>query len=145
MTRRSDSPTAAAMLFAIFAVAAVVSAQQSTKDKPLSLLTPSLSGVQNFAAYCAPCHGSNGQGHGPVAGALTTPPADLTKLAARNKGVFPAARVREYVTNGDNTVPAHGSRAMPVWGPTFRSLDSSDKAVTLRIANVVTYLESIQQ
>jgi hypothetical protein len=34
---------------------------------------------------------------------------------------------------------------MPVWGPTFRAFDSSDKAVSLRIANLVTYLESIQQ
>ena len=45
----------------------------------------------------------------------------------------------------DDTVPAHGSRTMPIWGPTFRSFDSSDKSVALRIANLVTYLESIQK
>ena len=61
------------------------SGQQSTQDKPFSLLSPSLYGVDNFHAYCSP------------------------------------------------------------WGPTFRALDSSDRSVALRIANVVEYLASIQQ
>jgi hypothetical protein len=127
------------------AAAAAAGPQRSTADPPLSLLTPSLSGERNFATYCAPCHGYDGRGHGPVAGALTTEPSDLTTLSAEHKGVFPAARIREYVTHGNDTVPAHGSRTMPVWGATFRSFDSSDKAVALRIANLVTYLESIQR
>jgi hypothetical protein len=80
-----------------------------------------------------------------VTGALTTRPSDLTKLAARNHGVFPTRSVRDYLTHGNEAVQAHGSRTMPVWGPTFRAFDSSDKAVALRIANLVTYLESIQQ
>ncbi len=80
-----------------------------------------------------------------MADALTTRPSDLTKLAARNKGVFPARSVRDYLTHGNEAVQAHGSRTMPIWGPTFRAFDSSDKAVALRIANLVTYLESIQQ
>jgi len=149
MTRQLRAPFAA--MAAAFCAAAVTGvtgaarAQHSTKDAPLSLLTPSLSGVQNFAAYCAPCHGHDGKGLGPVADALTTRPSDLTKLAARNKGVFPRRSVRDYLTHGDETVQAHGSRTMPVWGPTFRAFDSSDKAVALRIANLVTYLESIQQ
>ena len=135
-------------MFLAAAVAGVVSvagAQQSTKADPLSLLTPSLSGERNFTAYCAPCHGSDGEGRGPIAGALSTMPSDLTTLAAGHKGVFPAAQVRAYLTHGDDTVRAHGSRTMPVWGPTFRSLDSSDTAVALRIANLVTYLEAIQK
>jgi hypothetical protein len=32
-----------------------------------------------------------------------------------------------------------------VWGPTFRALGASDKLADIRIANVITYLESIQQ
>jgi len=136
----------AAMLFAsILLLAGAANAQHSTKDPPLSLLTPSLSGAQNFTAYCAPCHGHDGRGRGPVAGALTAQPSDLTKLAARNKGVFPTRSIRDYLTHGNEAVQAHGSRTMPVWGPTFRAFDSSDKAVALRIANLVTYLESIQQ
>lgn len=141
---------------AITALAIVVSAfatgiglasagQQSTKDKPFSLLSPSLYGVDNFHDYCSPCHGRDGTGHGPVAGALKIPPADLTQLAAKNKGVFPRARVRDFITNGAGDIAAHGTSAMPVWGPTFRALDSSDRSVAVRIANVVEYLATIQK
>lgn len=148
MTKRMRTSIALATLLTTSLVAggaAAAGPQHSTKDAPLSLLTPSLSGERNFASYCAPCHGYDGKGKGPVAGALTTVPSDLTTLAAEHNGVFPSARIREYVTHGNETVPAHGSRTMPVWGPTFRSFDSSDKAVALRIANLVTYLESIQR
>jgi hypothetical protein len=43
-------------------------------------------------------------------------------------------------------VVAHGSSEMPVWGPIFRSLDHSNAALAkLRIANVLKYLESMQE
>jgi mono/diheme cytochrome c family protein len=124
---------------------ATASAQQSTETKPFSLLSPSLYGVDNFHDYCSPCHGRDGKGSGPVAAALTPRPSDLTTLAAKNRGVFPRARVRDYITNGAPGILAHGSSMMPVWGPTFRALDSSDRAVSIRIANVVEYLASIQK
>jgi hypothetical protein len=63
----------------------------------------------------------------------------------KNHGVFPRAKVRNYITNGSSDIPEHGSSIMPVWGPTFRALDSSDQSVALRIANVVEYLASIQK
>jgi hypothetical protein len=121
------------------------SPQQSTAEKPFSLLSPSLYGVDNFHDYCSPCHGREGRGNGPVAAALTPRPSDLTTLARRNKGVFPRAHVRDYITNGSPEIPAHGSSMMPVWGPTFRALDSSDRSVAIRIANIVEYLSTIQQ
>jgi hypothetical protein len=130
---------------AIAATLGTASAQQATTDKPFSLLSPSLYGVDNFHDYCSPCHGRDGTGHGPVALALTTPPTNLTQLAAKNGGVFPRARVRDYITNGTPNIPAHGSSVMPVWGPTFRALDSSDRSVAVRIANVVEYLATIQK
>jgi len=137
-----------AVLFA-FATASVVAAaafaQQSTEQKPFSLLSPSMYGVDNFHDYCSPCHGRDGTGHGPVASALTSAPSDLTQLAAKNKGVFPRARVRDYITNGGGEIAAHGSSTMPVWGPTFRALDTSDRSVSVRIANVVEYLATIQK
>jgi len=135
----------AGLVMLAIAGAAAVPAQQSTRDKPLSLLSPSLYGVDNFHDYCSPCHGRDGTGHGPVAAALTPAPSDLTRLAAKNKGVFPRARVRDFITNGSNEIAAHGSSAMPVWGPTFRALDSSDRSVAIRIANVVEYLATIQK
>ena len=120
--------------------------QQSTEQKPFSLLSPSLYGVDNFHDYCSPCHGRDATGHGPVAAALKTPPPDLTRLSAKNNGVFPRARVRDYITNGgSDDIAAHGTKAMPVWGPTFRALDTSDRSVAIRIANVVEYLASIQK
>ena len=124
---------------------AAANAQHSTEDKPFSLLSPSLYGVDNFHDYCSPCHGRDGTGHGPVAPALKVAPGDLTKLSAKNNGVFPRARVREYITNGSGDIAAHGTSAMPVWGPTFRALDSSDRSVTVRIANLVEYLATIQK
>jgi len=138
--------TAAVVVIVALAAAVAIQAasQQTTAFPPSSLLTPSLSGMDNFALYCAPCHGRDGKGHGPVAAALKTAPADLTRISTRNNGVFPADRVRRFVTNGAE-VAAHGSKAMPVWGPTFRALDSSDKLVAIRITNVISYLESIQQ
>jgi hypothetical protein len=127
------------------AFAGARSGQQSTEDKSFSLLSPSLYGVDNFHAYCSPCHGRDGKGDGPVAAALKRRPSDLTTLAKRHHGVFPRADVRDFITNGGPDVPEHGTIDMPVWGPTFRALDSSDRSVTIRIANVVEYLATIQQ
>jgi len=119
--------------------------QRSTVDVSPSLANPSLVGGDTYAFYCAPCHGKDGKGRGPVAEALKTAPADLTMLSRRNGGGFPKDRVRAFVTTGERAIPAHGSTAMPVWGPTFTALDPSDKVVTVRIFNVVAYLESIQK
>ena len=124
---------------------AMAGGQRTTDTRIPSLLRPSLAGSDNFNAYCAPCHGRTGTGDGPVAPALTTRPADLTTLAVRNDGVFPSRSVREFVTHGNPAIAAHGSSDMPIWGPTFRSLEPSDTLVATRIANIVAYLESIQQ
>jgi len=124
--------------------AASAAGQQRPPAPPTSLLSPSLSGLDNFLLYCAPCHGRDGKGGGPVAAALKTTPADLTRISFRSKGTFPRDRVRLFVTNGAE-VAAHGSNTMPVWGPTFRALGATDKLACIRIANVITYLESIQQ
>jgi mono/diheme cytochrome c family protein len=98
-----------------------------------------------FEFYCASCHGRDATGHGPVAAALKRPPPDLTQLARNDGGVFPRERVQAFVTNdGGLLAAAHGTREMPVWGPIFRGLDPSDTLATVRIANVVRYIESIQ-
>src|ERR1700737_3449205 len=112
---------------AVFAATtALAGGQRSPAAKVPSLLRPSLTGNDNFSSYCAPCHGRDGRGDGPVAPALTTSPADLTTLALRNNGVFPGARIRAFVTDGKPDIVAHGTSAMPIWGPTFRSLEASD-------------------
>ena len=145
MTTAAKVLIGVAATLAFAAVRGLASPQQSTAEKPFSLLSPSLYGVDNFHDYCSPCHGRSGKGDGPVAAALTPRPSDLTTIARRNKGVFPRARVRDFITNGSPDIPAHGTRVMPVWGPTFRSLDSSDRSVSIRIANIVEYLTTLQQ
>ena len=125
--------------------AALVAVAQTTGPRNPPLVIRSLAGRDLFAFYCATCHGRKGTGDGPVAAALKSPPSDLTQLARRNGGTFPRQRVEAFVTgDGDVEMPAHGSSDMPVWGPVFRGLDRSDALVKVRIANVVTYIESIQ-
>jgi mono/diheme cytochrome c family protein len=120
-------------------------AVQTADQKNPPLVIQSLSGRDLFEFYCAACHGRNGKGDGPVAPALKTKPADLTTIASRNGGTFPSHRVESFVA-GDTEVPqpAHGTRAMPVWGPIFRSLDPNDTRTKVRISNLVAYIQAMQ-
>jgi mono/diheme cytochrome c family protein len=134
---------AAAILTALTLVVAVapVRAQKVTREpiKPIR----EIAGAATYKAYCTVCHGTSGRGDGPAAKALTTRPADLTTIARRHGGKFPVSEVKDAIT-ADIEVPAHGTREMPMWGPVFRSVD--DRSVTeLRIANLVTYIEGLQQ
>jgi mono/diheme cytochrome c family protein len=104
----------------------------------------STTGPDTYTFYCAPCHGRTGKGDGPVASALKTPPPDLTTLAVRRGGRFPRAEVTTFVAGRRRMPPAHGSSDMPVWGPAFRALEDPDSRISVRLLNVVEYLESIQ-
>ena len=104
---------------------------------------PASNGPAMFAAYCAVCHGRDGQGNGPVASALKTPPTDLTQLARKNGGKFPALKVFTVI-QGDRLGGPHGSREMPIWGNLFRGLGSPE-TVTIRVANLAAYIESLQR
>ena len=111
------------------------------QDRPA--LIESLAGRDSFELYCAPCHGAGGRGDGPVTPALRTRPADLTTLARRNDGAFPAARVRDFIVGTGRALPAHGTVDMPVWGPMFRAFESDARARE-RVENLVRFLESMQ-
>lgn len=102
-------------------------------------------GRNTFRIYCASCHGATAQGNGPVGAYLKIPPADLTRLAASNKGEFPAERVAASIDGRE--VPSHGPRDMPVWGMTFQTpgKDSDQEAeVRGRILDLTAFLRSIQ-
>jgi hypothetical protein len=74
---------------------------------------------------------------------MKVPVPDLTSMAGRHGGKFDAVAV-EYILRGTGktATPAHGVETMPIWGDAF----SGDPArVTLRIRNLVKYLENIQQ
>jgi mono/diheme cytochrome c family protein len=118
---------------------------QTTGQKNPPLVISSMHGRDLFEFYCAPCHGRDGKGSGPVVAALKTPPPDLATITSRNGGTFPRARVESLVTgDGIRLTPAHGSKEMPVWGPIFRGLDARDITNKVRISNIVSYIESMQ-
>lgn len=129
-----------------FVTLGVVAGLQTTGTTLPPLAIKSVDGRDLFQFYCASCHGKTGLGDGPVSAALRGAPADLTVLARRNGGAFPAGRVEAAIagTGSGGTTPAHGSREMPVWGPIFRALDPNDTLVAVRIRNLVTFLDSIQ-
>jgi mono/diheme cytochrome c family protein len=95
-----------------------------------------------FNEYCAVCHGEQGKGNGPAAEALKKAPSDLTQIARKNGGTFPKLRVMRVI-DGEDVVAAHGSRAMPVWGDIFRSLEGQG-AETLRVNALMEYIERLQ-
>ena len=102
------------------------------------------SGKQMYVSYCAPCHGVDGRGRGPVASELRTPPADLTTLSRSNHGKFPDSRIVTMLEFGGE-IPSHGSVEMPVWGPILGKMNmANEQERVLRISNLSRYLDSIQ-
>jgi mono/diheme cytochrome c family protein len=135
-------------LFAmVFACAMISPAQEPTptvKHQAAAMTSPA-SGKEMFLSYCAACHGKSGKGDGPAASALKQPPADLTQLAKRNGGNYPSDLVTS-VLRGQAKLTAHGDQEMPVWGPVFWKMSQGkEEQVTLRIANLNKYVESLQQ
>lgn len=103
-------------------------------------------GRERYMKDCAACHGPTGIGDGPAAQALRKAPSDLTRLAARNDGEFPADYVRRVVDGRGFQELAHGSVEMPVWGLQYRRslLALAEARIQRRIKALVAYLQSIQ-
>jgi mono/diheme cytochrome c family protein len=124
-------------------------AQAQTDQKPVVKQTPikqtsAASGKDMFTQYCAPCHGVDGKGNGPAASAMKAQPTDLTQLARKHDGKYPANSVASVLKFGGGP-GAHGSAEMPVWGPLLQSLDKfHDTVVQQRISNIVNYIETLQ-
>jgi mono/diheme cytochrome c family protein len=97
-----------------------------------------------FNSYCAVCHGTDAKGNGPAASAMKTVPTDLTGLAKKNDGKYPASHVAAVI-RGQASTPSHGSQDMPIWGPLFSSIDQGRQGqVHQRVANLVAYVEGLQ-
>ncbi len=105
-------------------------------------------GRTHYLQFCASCHGTDGRGAGPAALALRIPPTDLTMLARRNHGSFPAARVADSI-DGRMRIPIHGTREMPIWGERLGEdigrRDTREEVVRGRIWFLVEYIHSIQR
>ena len=119
-------------------------------------------GKAEFQRSCASCHGIDARGKGPVGELLKIPPPDLTILARKNNGVFPANAVYAII-DGMKAVGAHGPREMPIWGERFNPVlelphyvdepywklagpeHNPQVVVRARILTVIDYLNRIQQ
>ncbi|MDR7125784.1 cytochrome c [Pseudotabrizicola sp. 4114] len=105
-------------------------------------------GAQDFADFCAGCHGLSGKGDGEMAGTLTRRPPDLTRLARRNGGTFPTTKVMAKIwgyTGGK------GGAVMPNFGPLLDSdlmpYDGGDGIMSptpARLVQIAEHLQAIQ-
>ncbi|MGO8757351.1 MAG: c-type cytochrome [Terracidiphilus sp.] len=108
--------------------------------------TSAASGKQMYANYCAPCHGVDGRGQGPMAAALRKQPANLASLSRNHGGKFPASHILSVLEFGPGA-SSHGKAEMPAWGPVLASLDRTNaepNARDLRIDNLSRFLQSLQ-
>lgn len=103
----------------------------------------SVQGKDIYREYCAVCHGVDGKGHGPAAPAMKVPPSDLTRYAQRHGGQFSEMDMR-MVIEGQDDLPAHGSREMPIWGDVFRALTHDREMREMRMKNLIGYLREMQ-
>ncbi len=107
-------------------------------------------GAALYGDYCIMCHGADARGDGPMAGALTIAPADLTMLS--QGGPFPIFDVVRRI-DGRDPLLSHGGE-MPIFGRFFQG-DGADVAlagpggqpilVSRPIADLVAFLMEVQQ
>lgn len=136
-------------LFCLLLFVASAARAQNTPPKIKMVPPPktsAASGAEMYNAYCASCHGKDGKGDGPAAPALKGPVPDLTTLAQRNGGKYPAAHVDAVIRFGAEAPVAHGTLTMPTWGPMFGAMHQSTNSpeVRLRISNLTQYLGTLQ-
>jgi hypothetical protein len=94
--------------------------------------------------HCAACHGTLGEGDGPVAGSMAIAVPNLRTLAMRNGGEFPEDAVAAYI-DGREARAAHGLSQMPVWGDIFLAAERGEEDVTAaRIKVLVWYIAELQ-
>jgi mono/diheme cytochrome c family protein len=103
-------------------------------------------GHRYFVQYCASCHGPDGAGGGPVAKSLLLQPANLRKLGDKYGMPLPTHRIAELI-DGRDTIRAHGTHDMPVWGERLYEVGQGDKGevgIGDVIAKIIAYLDTIQ-
>lgn len=108
-----------------------------------------MSGMDLYRQLCTSCHGVSGRGNGPMAPLLKIDVPDLTHIAARQGGEFPAEYVRRTIDRRFER-PAHGLPYMPVWGlklsdPANPQASAASTRGNSMIDRLVAYLSSIQQ
>ena len=112
------------------------------------LPAPVPSGAEDYATYCAGCHGMTGKGDGEVGASLGKKPADLTRLAGAD-GKIPMARVMSKIWG--YTKDANGN-LMPSFAPLldqekmvlFDSGDGIPTPTPLRLVQIAEHLQTLQ-
>lgn len=110
-------------------------------------------GQKEYEAQCSICHGMDAKGNGVFGQALKVVPPDLTALAKKNGGVFPAERISSVI-DGRVEITSHGPRDMPIWGMRY-AVNAAKHFVDIPYAQeayirasvllLVEYLSRIQQ
>jgi len=100
-------------------------------------------GAALFARHCASCHGTYGEGDGPVAEVMLGAIPNLRSLSARAGGEFPRDAVMAYI-DGRDLPAAHGERLMPVWGDTFADAEGAEETARERIRALTDFVEKLQ-
>jgi mono/diheme cytochrome c family protein len=136
-------PLLAFLLGSIAAIAIPATGQQKTVKQVPPAPTTLVDGKALFKQYCAVCHGIDGKGNGPAAGALKQEPGDLTQYARRNGGRFPEDKFMR-ILDGEESVAAHGNHDMPIWGAIFNKMDTNATLVQMRLHALLDYVEQIQ-
>lgn len=110
-------------------------------------------GKMEFQKNCASCHGKGGKGDGPLVEFLKQTPPDLTLLAKKNGGIYPQAKVYDWIRDAKK-VRAHGTEEMPIWGDRYSKeiiehygpdYTGPGSSVQQRILELVFYIGTIQQ
>ena len=131
---------------------AKVIAEVVVQEEPLRWSkTARLHGDHLYQNLCAACHNSDGSGNGKAAGALGIGAPDLTRIAARNGGVFPYVEIERVIANSNFGKP-HGGSPMPAWEQQFESVYfrtarnplQRDAYAQDRIHELASYIETIQ-
>jgi len=116
---------------------------EAVPDSPVNY-----SGKRLFETLCANCHGLDGTGNGFTAPYTTGHPPDLTGIAARNGGAFPAEKVFRTI-DGQFDTPGPGARHMPIWGYDLFTGEGDDETAHQQVLDMehrlVTYVGSIQR
>jgi mono/diheme cytochrome c family protein len=111
---------------------------------------PEANGARLYHDYCSGCHGDDGRGDGPAAAGLARKPADLTRIAARNGGVFPRVKVMSWI-DGFTRAGKHGGQVMPVFDPLLTGpdvlVDTGSGVMTptpIQLVALADYVEGLQ-
>ena len=103
---------------------------------------------QLYEVSCSGCHGSDARGNGPASPFINASVPDLTRIAARRGGTFPADEVFRII-DGQSTLLPNGFRHMPVWSYEFFDAEQEDQAAHQdainKVEHLVKYLQSLQR